>query len=92
VHPHDGGKVGRGKSVTPAEHGERNLPGRGLAFQPTLLDPQNQGGFFGRVYGWYGLAVSVVVSRVPRDRLASSAPVSLEGASLLSSLTTILTS
>jgi hypothetical protein len=50
-------QVGRRKSVTPAEQGERNLPGRGLAFEPTLLDPQDQGGFFGRVYGWYALAV-----------------------------------
>jgi hypothetical protein len=57
VHPHDDGKVGGGESVTSAEHGERNLPGRSLAFQPALLDPQNQGGFFGRIYGWYALAV-----------------------------------
>jgi hypothetical protein len=40
-----------------AEHGERNLPRRGLAFQPAFRDSQDQGGFCGRVYGWYALVV-----------------------------------
>jgi hypothetical protein len=57
VHPDNGGQVGRGKSVTTAEHGEWNLPRRGLAFQPAFRDSQDQGGFFSRVYGWYDLVV-----------------------------------
>ena len=57
MHPDDGGQVGRGKPVATAEHGKRNLAGRGLAFQPALRHPQNQGGFFGRVYSRYALAV-----------------------------------
>jgi hypothetical protein len=57
MHPDDGGQVGRGESVAAAEHSERNLPRRGLAFQPAFRDSQDQGGFFSRVYGWYALVV-----------------------------------
>jgi hypothetical protein len=45
VHLDDGVQVSRGEPVAPAEHGEWNLPGSSLAFQPALLDPQDLGGF-----------------------------------------------
>jgi hypothetical protein len=49
VHPHDGGQVRGSEPVAPAEHGERDFPGRGLAFQPALLYSQDLGGFLCRV-------------------------------------------
>jgi hypothetical protein len=51
VHLDDGGQMDGSEPVAATEHGEGDFPGRSLAFQPALLDPQDLGGFLCRVEG-----------------------------------------
>src|ERR1022692_836164 len=58
VHLHDRGQMDEGEPIASAKHGERDLPGCGLAFQPALLDPQDLGDFLGGIQRWSALAVT----------------------------------
>jgi hypothetical protein len=75
VHPDDGGKVAGSKPVAAAEHGERDFPCRGLAFQPALLHPQDLGGFLRRVQGkWISAVMCLRQTSSSQRRIAQGRP------------------